>query len=236
MTKKISAAAIAADNAKRFDSVETAARTESSGMTAMAKALQTAFAGRKLGTAKWVDGASKFTASPFYLEVQRAYYIGALSVMLPGADNLPDNEKRAKAIEVLDNRKRSDAEKTMLAALRQRWKRAMDRAGLQSPVAKDPNATAKAAATRATNRTNAGQGETAKPQPSALEQAAAKYMPSGEKNRENCVAFLRAQIANMIREVEVTNQRLIKVKSPAIPSNILGDLEDLQERAKKWVF
>jgi hypothetical protein len=232
---KTAARALTAEQAKLGAAVAVAARNEATGMAAVAVSLQAAFKGRKLGVAN-ADGSK--SASPFYLAIQSDYYAGCLSTMLPRFGNMPEGEAITAAKAVIADRKRSEADNKALASARQRWCRALDRAGIPSPVAKSPEQTAKAAAARAAgNKVKAGQGAAKVDKSESAALAAAKpFIPPSEKTRESVVAFIRENVARLLLEVEKCNQRAAKTKSPAMPVNILGDLMDLQDRAKKWVF
>lgn len=214
--------------------VAMAARNEASSMASVALAIQAACKGRKLGIAK-ADGSKG--AAPFYLAMQAGYYAGCLSTMLPRFGNMPETGAIEAAYAVIADKKRGKAENTALAACRQRWNRALARAGIASPIAKTPEQTEKAKTSRAKgNATNAGQGKAAEPTESAIVSEAKKLAPPSEYNRETDVAWLRETIARMIVRIERFNQHSSKTKSNGMPVNIIGDLMDLQDRAKKWVF
>lgn len=224
---------IAIENKARLATIAPAAFREGSAMTALATVLQAAFKGRSLG--KWDSDKNKAIPSPFFGLVYEEYKSGSLAQMLPQFGNMTEADAIAAARKVIADPKRGEAANTALASIRQRFKRGLDRAGIATPRPKEGASTAKAA--KAREATKAGQGD-AKPDKaeSAIVAEAKKLAPPSEYNRETDVAWLRETIARMIMRVEKYNQHAHKVKGAAMPSNIIGDICDLQDRAKKWVF
>lgn len=230
MTKKTN---IAAENKLRLSTIAPAAFKEGTAMSQLAKVLQAAFKGRSTGT--WDGDKNKAVPSPFFSLVYEEYKAGSLAVMLPQFGNMGEADAIAAARKVIADPKRGEAANAALASIRQRFKRGLDRAGIATPRPKESASTAKA--TKAREATKAGQGAT-KPDKSesAIVAEAKKLAPPSEYNRETDVAWLRETIARMIMRVEKYNQHAHKVKGAAMPSNIIGDICDLQDRAKKWVF
>lgn len=230
MTKQTN---IAAENKARLATIAPAAFKEGSAMTALATVLQAAFKGRSTG--KWDSEKNKAVPSPYFSLCYEEYKAGSLAVMLPQFGNMTEADAIAAARKVIADPKRGDAANTALASIRQRWGRGLQRAGIQTPRPKESTATDKA--TKAREATKAGQGA-AKPEAkeSAIVAEAKKLAPPSEFSRETDVAWLRETIARMIVRVERFNQHASKVKSDGMPVNIMGDLMDLQDRAKKWVF
>lgn len=237
MTKKTN---IAAENKARLATIAPAAFREGSTMAALAAALKIAFKSRSTGT--WDSAKNKPVPSAFYLAAYEEYKAGSLATMLPQFGNMAEADAIKAARDVIADPKRSAAAKAALSAIRMRWMRALERAGIQTPRPKTEEAKANAAKAKAKakagNKVKAGQGETKPAQPSAFEQQAAKFMPPSEKTRESVIAYARLQLANIEREFEALNQKAAKAKDPAraIPSQIMGDIEDWRRIAKAWTF
>lgn len=220
----------ATENKARLATIAPAAFAEGTGMAKLSTALAAAFKGRSTGT--WDIEKNKAVPSPFFALVYAEYMAGGLAALMPQFGNLPEAEAIAAARKVIADSERGEAAKTALATLRQRWKRALDRAGIQTPRPKADNAPK----AKTGDKTRAGQGKPeAKPQTN-VEKAAAQYMPPAEKTRDAVVGYIRLQMANMIREVEKFNVHGKKIGQAGMPVEILGDLCDWQERAKKWTF
>jgi hypothetical protein len=229
---------IAAENKARLATIAPAAYNEGSAMSALGKVLQAAFKGRSTGT--WDTATNKAVPSAYFTLCYGEYQAGSLAVMLPQFGNMSEADAIKAARLIIADPKRGEAANTALAAIRQRWGRGLQRAGIETPRPKSKEAVE--AATKAREEAakkraaKSGQGKADPAKPSTFEQQAAKFMPPSEKTREALVAYARLQIANMIREIEKFNQHAAKVKTPAMPSNVIGDICDLQDRAKKWVF
>lgn len=207
---------------------------EGASSLALAAAIRTAFTGYSLG--KWDASAKKgqgaFIPSDRFNQLYDLAKLGYVAARLTGDNSATDEASRIeKATAIIADKQRGEAMNTILAAFRQSFNRSLQRAGLETPRAKEP---AKATG----DKTKKGQGKV-DDTPSAtveVKREDAAKLPPAKPNRENVVEYIRTGLAAMALCIEQANQAAAKAKGKAVPPQIQTALNDWVITSRAWVI